>query len=497
MAVLFYRDLRVDQVHTAQPRPWKRSNKVTLLSEEMPKNNHSLKASKNPKHHENLGKAELKVRKDLAQNNNISWDKKKDFLYKEASKIVKSVMSAPGGSSIKTLCYASPHPHKPSLLGLVTETCKNSKTLKAVLDSTKLIREVKLPESLLMVLLWDYYADRLQCGRWLQETIFQGRKARLHAEWVRAKLKHPISQSKEATECKWIRVNPLKKDSQLLTDFKKNWKQDTLAPTWLYSVPAKELSTLQPLIKEGHLVVQDKASCLPPLVLDPRSGEHLIDACAAPGNKTSLLAALLNSQSGPSSSTNNGSGKCITAFEQDKKRFGLLQETLRKTGAEAYVTAINADFLSVNPQDYPHVTGILVDPSCSGSGMTQHSLERSFDFKPSGLDVADEERLRRLSNFQMAILRHAMKFPGCKRIVYSTCSIHAIENEQVIGRALHKQSVNNDDDDDWRVGGPILPEWKRRGLEDEHPQAHLMVRADPKQDDTHGFFVALIVRQPK
>jgi len=76
-----------------------------------------------------------------------------------------------------------------------------------------------------------------------------------------------------------------------------------------------------PLVNKGSLILQDKASCLPPYALAPHKHEIVIDACAAPGNKTTQLSALMN-----------GTGRVI-AFDRDPKRFAVLQKTIRKAHA--------------------------------------------------------------------------------------------------------------------------------------------------------------------
>ena len=131
---------------------------------------------------------------------------------------------------------------------------------------------------------------------------------------------------------------------------------DPLLPELLV-FPAQTDLHDHPLYQAGHLILQDKASCLPAMLLAPPPGSHVIDACAAPGNKTSHLAALLKNQ-----------GK-IFAFDQDAKRLASMATLLARAGVSCCELA-EQDFLAVSPSDqrYCQVQYILLDPSCSGSG---------------------------------------------------------------------------------------------------------------------------------
>lgn len=290
--------------------------------------------------------------------------------------------------------------------------------------------------------------------------------------------------------------------------------------------------------KNGHeIVLQDKSSCFPALCLvygyssvdDTSDVGDFLDACAAPGNKTSHLAALLYKKHNEHTKTDVSGDKEsieIIALDRDQVRFKLLKKRMQELvpynnagscSIDIKVTPVHKDFLKTDPSDYGNVRSILLDPSCSGSGVVSSS--ESHHLSDDTKDHRDK-----LVGFQITALRHAMSFPNVRRIVYSTCSIHSEENEQVIAAALG-YSVDSKEDqqfndknstgtmrDQWEVISPFcLAQWKRRGQkvkmsESEHqgkktsifitkPEAECMIRVDPNEDETNGFFVCCLQRR--
>jgi 25S rRNA (cytosine2278-C5)-methyltransferase len=276
------------------------------------------------------------------------------------------------------------------------------------------------------------------------------------------------------------------------------------------------------------IVLQDKASCLPALCLvdlwqhaspkenssspDGTSGGDILDACAAPGNKTSHLAALLHRCKGHDRDDDQSS-TTIYALDRNAERVALLQRRLNdlvptssssSSATCCQVVVQHGDFLATVPSDYSNVQAILLDPSCSGSGIYSRG-ERSLTMDDEDDKVPDDEdpdrRLTKLSGFQTTALRHAMSFDSVHTIVYSTCSIHGMENEGVVAAALHNQRES------WRlVAPPCLAHWTRRGqalpsgvdsggatsLTDSELQC--LIRCN-EQDETNGFFVSCLQRR--
>lgn len=254
---------------------------------------------------------------------------------------------------------------------------------------------------------------------------------------------------------RYIRVNTLQTTTeaiiQRLKDLKIPCWIDAHVPDLLVVPPSASSQILEHFSHE--LILQDKSSCFPALCLDPSPDATVLDACAAPGNKTSQLAARFQH---------------VLALDRDSKRCRNLQRRMQQLCGDR-VTVQHADFL----QTTPDVKAVLLDPTCSGSGL-------------SDAKTMSDERLRSLANFQSTCLKHALSLPHVTQVVYSTCSVHEMENEGVVVDALQ------DYQDKWHLV-PALRSWHRRGRVVEgltEAQAQCLVRVDPSEDGTHGFFVA-------
>jgi len=251
-------------------------------------------------------------------------------------------------------------------------------------------------------------------------------------------------------------------------------------------------------------VIQGKSSCYPAWVLFKSLMKNpglfnkkfdVIDACAAPGNKTLQISEYLTSF--PKAN--------LLVFEKNKPRFELLEERLRKYSLNFDRTRVfNADFLSINPLDpeYSNVKLLLLDPSCSGSGMRNHlfsddkigendnlkAFETECGKRFKELQGKDKERVEKLQNFQIKMLCHAMEFPNVIRICYSTCSLYLKENELAVQRALQIKQ-------DFKL---VTLRKRFKGLEPGFGKVgKKCLRANPFKDLTDGFFIALFKREKK
>lgn len=208
----------------------------------------------------------------------------------------------------------------------------------------------------------------------------------------------------------------------------------------------------------SKLKIQSFESCMPVWFLKPKENSILIDATAAPGNKTTQASDMMKN-----------TGK-IHAFEKDSNRFQNLLKNVEEQGC-TNIVGENKDFLTVDPKsiaaDY-----IIVDPSCSGSGI-------HFNYKK------EAKRIEKLSNFQAMIINHALKF-NAKKVVYSVCSTHVEEAENVVKEALEKNPAYELE--------AISMEDKPHGKPD-FDFAEKVVRSEKEIGKSYGFFVCLFKRK--
>lgn len=164
------------------------------------------------------------------------------------------------------------------------------------------------------------------------------------------------------------------------------------------------------LTKQGHVYLQGIASMIPPLILDPKPHQKILDLCAAPGSKTSELATLMQNQG------------MLIACEENSVRFQKLQNTLAIQGANAQAKNVDSTMLY---HEYPETfDAILTDVPCTAEGRIDLSDPRSFTFW-SQKNITEHAKLQR------RLLRSAFKMlkPG-GTLIYSTCTLAPEENEE-------------------------------------------------------------------
>lgn len=216
---------------------------------------------------------------------------------------------------------------------------------------------------------------------------------------------------------------------------------------------------LHELARTGQVYIQDEASQLVAHVLDPSSGDRVLDACAAPGGKTTHIAGLA------------GRSALIVAGD-------LHQHRLRTIGMTAQAQALSnircvvLDGTHELPFASKTFDRVLVDAPCTGTGTLRRNPEIRWRLSPE--DLAD------LAARQLAILTNtARTVKSGGRLVYSTCSVEPEENEQVIEKFISQN-------DDFEPAPLKVKESLRTSLN--------TARVWPHRDGADGFFIAAFQR---
>ena len=182
---------------------------------------------------------------------------------------------------------------------------------------------------------------------------------------------------------------------------------------------------------EGKIYFQSLSSMIPPIILEPKENEDILDMTAAPGSKTTQISAMTNGRA------------LITAIEKNKIRAERLKYNIEKSGAPR-INVLVQDARKLD--DIFSFDKILLDAPCSGSGtldINNNNINESFT----------EELIFRSTKLQYELLRKAIKIlkPG-HEIVYSTCSILKQENEENIKKILKDGNVEVVPIDDKIIG---------------------------------------------
>lgn len=174
------------------------------------------------------------------------------------------------------------------------------------------------------------------------------------------------------------------------------------------------------IYKNGKIYLQSLSSMLPPIILEPKEGTDVLDMAAAPGGKTTQIAALTNNKAH------------ITACEKNKIRAERLKYNVDKQGATCvFIMPKDSRFID----DFFSFDQILLDAPCSGSG--------TLDYNDANIEkYFTEQLIERSSKTQKTLLSKAIKLlkPG-HEMIYSTCSILDCENEDVVASVIKNGNI--------------------------------------------------------
>lgn len=269
---------------------------------------------------------------------------------------------------------------------------------------------------------------------------------------------------------KSIRINTLKIS---VSEFKKrieNLKQVPWCSSGFY-IERKKIAVGN--LKEhflGYFYVQEAASMIPAQILAPRNNELVLDMSAAPGSKTTQLAAIME---------NKGA---IIANDIKWDRVKALSMNLQRCGIS------NAMITIYRGENFPEIKfdRILLDAPCSGTGTIKKS--------PNTVNIYNQGMIKKLGYQQRKLILKAYSLLKEKgTLVYSTCSLEPEENEEVINFLLEKTNAKLEKTSLENLkSSPVILEFENKKY---NPEIKRCLRIWPQDNNTEGFFIAKI-RKP-
>jgi tRNA (cytosine49-C5)-methyltransferase len=222
----------------------------------------------------------------------------------------------------------------------------------------------------------------------------------------------------------------------------------------------------------GLFQMQEISSMLPAFVLEPKETDVVLDMTAAPGNKTGILAQIMN---------NKG---LIVANDVDKTRIKTLKFTLKRLGVRNTIitcrdgTKINFNF---------RFDKILLDAPCSCEGMVRKKPDSLKTWSPREVNFKSELQKKLIANAFSLLKPNGV-------LVYSTCTLSPEENEEVIDFLLKKNK--NAKIQEIRIAGlnydAGLTKYKHKNFDDELKKA---IRIWPHKSDIEGFFICKVRKE--
>ncbi|MBI1936147.1 NOL1/NOP2/sun family putative RNA methylase [Candidatus Woesearchaeota archaeon] len=270
-----------------------------------------------------------------------------------------------------------------------------------------------------------------------------------------------------------IRINTLKIS---IKDFKdrleKNWTLEQIPwckeGFWIEH-GKKERRDIGNLIEHslGYFYIQEAASMIPPLVLEPKPHDVVLDIAASPGSKTTQIAQYMQ---------NTG---ILIANDYTYERMKPLCINLQRCGiSNAIVTLMEGQWFKKTGIEFDR---ILIDAPCSGTGTIRKSLKT--------LRIWNPDMVRRLSITQKQLIEtgfNLLKEKGT--LVYSTCSLEPEENEGVVDFLINKYENSKIEEIKLNIKrSPSILEFSDIKYSDEIKKC---LRIWPQDNDTEGFFVA-------
>lgn len=217
--------------------------------------------------------------------------------------------------------------------------------------------------------------------------------------------------------------------------------------------------------KDGWFEVQDEASQLIPLLLDPQPGQTIIDVCAGGGGKTLELAALVKNE-----------GKII-AVDVDEGRLKSLEKRVQRGGVQNVEARLVGEGFVPRKEAFEDADAVLIDAPCSGLGTLRRNPGNKWKVTPQFVEHISAQQYRLLEQWSAAVR------PG-GRLVYATCTLLKKENEAIVEPFLSKHTEF--------ALVPVREVFGRWGLAELLTNDYLHLY--PHRNGTDGFFAAVMRR---
>ncbi|MBW3022614.1 RsmB/NOP family class I SAM-dependent RNA methyltransferase [Candidatus Woesearchaeota archaeon] len=274
---------------------------------------------------------------------------------------------------------------------------------------------------------------------------------------------------------KTIRVNTLKISVNALTKrLKDNWKLEQVPwckeGFWIEG-ERRDIGNLPEHVL-GYIYVQESASMIPPVVLNPKPGEVVLDIAAAPGSKTTQLAQYMNTEG------------LLIANDISHDRLASLGVNLQRCGvANSVVTMMKGHRFMKYGQKFDK---ILLDAPCSGIGSIRKSLKTIQMWNP--------DMVKKLAGEQRQLIKTAfslLKENGT--MVYSTCTLEPEENEGVVDYLLKEFDNAKIEKIELNIKrSPAILEFEGKQYDKKIKNC---LRIWPQDNDSEGFFIAKIKKE--
>jgi 16S rRNA (cytosine967-C5)-methyltransferase len=231
-------------------------------------------------------------------------------------------------------------------------------------------------------------------------------------------------------------------------------------------VAARSSEELRVLADNGEIYFQDEASQMVANTVKIGPDERFLDVCASPGGKTTAVAYNV------AISSERRVSELMIAGDLTWRRVTLLRETCLKQNAD-FVNVVQYDATKTLPFADEQFESVLVDAPCTGTGTIRHNPEIRYFLSPDDFN--------RIQKIQLAILENASRLVRAGgKIIYSTCSLERIENEDVCAKFLARNS-------EWQPIDVAVAETFRT--------SEGYARTFPHRDNLDGFFIATFQRR--